>query len=96
MQVFNRGGFSNGHLDSKHNSSLIFQEKPSNMGLYLGTIKKYNSNKGHITLQLEEDLDLGDSISVSNESSKYLVSELMIKMIIINIYLLVQKLQLAE
>lgn len=79
MQVFNRGGFSNGHLDSKHNSSLIFQEKPSNMGLYLGTIKKYNSNKGHITLQLEEDLDLGDSISVSNESSKYLVSELMIK-----------------
>lgn len=49
------------------------------MGLYLGTIKKYNSNKGHITLQLEEDLDLGDSISVSNESSKYLVSELMIK-----------------
>ena len=79
MQVFNRGGFSNGHLDSKHNRNLIFPEKPSNMGIYLGTIKKYNSNKGHITLQLEEDLELGDSISVSNEASKYLVSELMIK-----------------
>ena len=79
MQVFNRGGFSDGHLDSKHNKNLIFPEKPSNMGIYLGTIKKYNSNKGHITLQLEEDLELGDSISVSNEASKYLVSELMIK-----------------
>lgn len=79
MQVFNRGGFSDGHLDSKHNSNLIFPEKPSNMGIYLGTIKKYNSNKGHITLQLEEDLELGDSVSVSNEASKYLVSELMIK-----------------
>lgn len=79
MQVFNRGGFSDGHLDSKHNGNLIFPEKPSNMGIYLGTIKKYNSNKGHITLQLEEDLELGDSISVSNEASKYLVSELMIK-----------------
>lgn len=79
MQVFNRGGFSDGHLDSKHNRNLIFPEKPSNMGIYLGTIKKYNSNKGHITLQLEEDLELGDSISVSNEASKYLVSELMIK-----------------
>ena len=79
MQVFNRGGFSDGHLDSKHNRKLIFPEKPSNMGIYLGTIKKYNSNKGHITLQLEEDLELGDSISVSNEASKYLVSELMIK-----------------
>lgn len=79
MQVFNRGGFSDGHLDSKHNRNLIFPEKPSNMGIYLGTIKKYNFNKGHITLQLEEDLELGDSISVSNEASKYLVSELMIK-----------------
>ena len=79
MQVFNRGGFSDGHLDSNHNRDLIFPEKPSNMGIYLGTIKKYNSNKGHITLQLEEDLELGDSISVSNEASKYLVSELMIK-----------------
>lgn len=79
MQVFNRGGFSDGHLDSKHNRNLIFPEKPSNMGIYLGTIKKYNSNKGHITLQLEEDLEPGDSISVSNEASKYLVSELMIK-----------------
>ena len=79
MQVFNRGGFSDGHLDSKHNRNLIFPEKPSNMGIFLGTIKKYNSNKGHITLQLEEDLELGDSISVSNEASKYLVSELMIK-----------------
>lgn len=79
MQVFNRGGFSDGHLDSKHNRNLIFPEKPSNMGIYLGTIKKYNSNKGHITLQLEEDLELGDSISISNEASKYLVSELMIK-----------------
>lgn len=79
MQVFNRGGFSDGHLDSKHNRNLIFPEKPSNMGIYLGTIEKYNSNKGHITLQLEEDLELGDSISVSNEASKYLVSELMIK-----------------
>lgn len=79
MQVFNRGGFSDGHLDSKHNRNLIFPEKPSNMGIYLGTIKKYNSNKGHITLQLEEDLELGDSTSVSNEASKYLVSELMIK-----------------
>ena len=79
MQVFNRGGFSDGHLSSKYNKELIFPEKPSNMGIYLGTIKKYNSNKGHITLQLEENLELGDSISVSNESSKYLVSELMIK-----------------
>lgn len=79
MQVFNRGGFSNGHLDSEPNRQLIFPEKPNNMGIYLGTIKKYNANKGHITLQLEKPIELGDSISVTREDSKYLVSELMIK-----------------
>lgn len=79
MQVFNRGGFSNGHLETNPNRELVFSEKPNNMGIYLGTIKKYNNNKGHITLQLEQDLEIGDSIAVAKENSKYLVSELMIK-----------------
>lgn len=79
MQVFNRGGFSNGHLDVKPNKDLIFPKKPNHMGLYLGTIEKYNSSKGLITLNLETPLNLGDSISVEKEDSKYLVSELMLK-----------------
>ncbi len=80
MQVFNRGGFSSGHLDgSKPNRNLVFPEKPNNVGIYLGTISHYNSNKGHITLKLEENLQIGDSIAVSKESSTYFVSELMKK-----------------
>lgn len=79
MQVFNRGGFSNGHLDSNPNKELIFPDKPNHMGIYLGTIERYNSNKGHISLNLEAPLDLGDSVCVEKESSSYLVSELMIK-----------------
>ena len=79
MQVFNRGGFSNGHLDSKPNRDLIFSDKPNHMGIYLGTIEKYNPSKGYITLTLDSPLDLGDSISVGKENSNYLVSELMIK-----------------
>lgn len=79
MQVFNRGGFSNGHLDSKPNRKLIFPEKPNNIGIYLGTVKNYNSNKGLITLELENGLEIGDSVSFAMENSKYFVSELMIK-----------------
>lgn len=79
MQVFNRGGFSNGHLDSKPNRHLIFPDKPNHMGICLGTIAKYNPTKGYISLTLEAPLDLGDFVSVEKEDSHYLVSELMIK-----------------
>jgi len=78
MQVFNRGGFSSGHLDNNPNNELIFKEKPNNMGIYLGNVCNYNKNKGYITLILNEDLSIGDTISFENENTKYKVSELMI------------------
>lgn len=78
LQVFNRGGFSSGHLDDKPNCDLIFKEKSNNMGLYLGNISNYNKNKGHVTLTLSEPLSVGDTISFEKEPSKYAVSELMI------------------
>ena len=79
MQVFNRGGFSSGHLKSTGNNELIYKNKPNNMGLYLGKIINYNSKKGLVTAKPETELSIGDSISFSNETSKYTVSELMCK-----------------
>ncbi len=78
LQVFNRGGFSNGHLTDSPNRDLIFKEKSNNMGLYVGNISHYNKNKGHVTLTLNENLGIGDTVSFENENSKYTVSELMI------------------
>ena len=77
MQVFNRGGFSKGHFDTKPNKNLICKEKPNNMGIYLGEVYSFNNNKGHIGFKLESPLSVGDKISINNES--YTVSELMIK-----------------
>ena len=79
MQVFNRGGFSTGHLNSKENQNLVFKEKQNNMGIYLGNILKYNKNKGLVTCKLENKLSIGDSISFENENTKYTISELMDK-----------------
>lgn len=78
--VFNRGGFSNGYFDKEPNRNLIFKEKPNNMGVYLGKILKYNSNKGHITLKLEDNLSIGDKIAIDNKgiSNNYTISEMMI------------------
>lgn len=77
MQVFNRGGFSLGHLDNKENKNLIFKEKPNNIGLLLGTVLKTNPSKGHITCKLQESISIGDGISFENENTKYAISELM-------------------
>ena len=79
LQVFNRGGFSSGHLSNEKNDKLVFEKRQNNMGIYLGKILKYNPSKGIITCKLENSVDLGDSISFENENTKYTISELMNK-----------------
>ena len=44
------------------------------MGLFIGIIQKYNPNKGHITLKIQEKLNIGDTISVGNENGSYKIS----------------------
>lgn len=77
LQVFNRGGFSTGHLSSEPNRSLVFKEKPNNMGIYIGNVANYNAKKGHITLNLNDNLTIGDTICFEKEETKYRISELM-------------------
>ena len=79
LQVFNRGLSSLGHLSKDANKNLIFKEKPNNMGLPLGIVQNYNKNKGYITLKLKEPIQIGDTISLENETGTYQISELMEK-----------------
>ena len=76
LQVFNRGNFSTGHLKDLPNKKLIFKERPSNTGIFIGSISKYNSNKGHITFLLEDKISIGDTITFEHEPTTYKVSEL--------------------
>jgi len=77
MQVFNRGGFSSGHLEPD-SQPLIFKEKSNNMGILAGSVAKYHPNKGHIFLSTNTSLSVGDTIMVEKENTKYTISELMI------------------
>ena len=79
MQVFNRGGFSSGHLLNQENKDLIFKESPRNIGIYLGTVIKFNPKKGLITCKLSSPISIGDCISFEKENTKYTISELMDK-----------------
>lgn len=79
LQAFNRGMSSTGHLSNEANKKLIYKEKPNNMGLFLGTVEKYNKNKGYITVKLKETIEIGDTISLEKETGTYNVSELLFK-----------------
>lgn len=80
LQVFNRGGFSRGYLDEEPNCNIIYKEKPNNMGIFIGTISKFNTNRGYIDLEIEHEISLGDRIAIDTKegSNNYTISELMI------------------
>ena len=78
MQAFNRGSFSCGHLSNEPNKKLVFKDKSDNMGLFLGKVEKYNSNKGYITVKLNEPIEVGDTVALEKESGTYNVSEVMV------------------
>ena len=68
MQAFNRGSFSCGHLSNEPNKKLVFKDKSDNMGLFLGKVEKYNSNKGYITVKLNEPIEVGDTVALEREN----------------------------
>lgn len=81
LQVFNRGGFSSGHLVGDSNKNLVYKNKSNNMGIFLGSISNFNANKGHISFTTADTVSVGDKISIENknhETSIYTISELMI------------------
>ena len=47
------------------------------MGLFIGTIEKFNKNRGYITLETKEKIEIGDTISIGNNTGTYTISELM-------------------
>ena len=78
LQVFNRGGFSTGHFSSEPNQELVYKEKANHMGIYLGNVSNVKPNKGHVFLNLNDELSIGDTIMFERENTKYTVSELMV------------------
>lgn len=77
LQVFNRGGFSSGHLQNSPNTDFVYPEKPNNAGIYIGNISNYSSNKGYVSFTLHNSISIGDVVSFDNDHKKYTVSELM-------------------
>lgn len=55
---------------------MMYTKKPNHIGISLGTVVGYNSNKGYVKVKLNKSVSLGDSIAIGDSSCK--ISELMI------------------
>lgn len=66
MQVFNRGGFSEGYFHGKTGRDMMCFEKPKNWGTYLGKVISYNAAAETVRIKLDQSLSMGDGIEIWN------------------------------
>lgn len=71
--------FLGGHLSNSPNKDLVYNKKPNHMGIYVGNVSNVKPNKGHVFFNLTDSICIGDTIGFENETTKYTISELMIK-----------------
>ena len=68
-QMFSRGGFSTAYLYGRKNAAILSGESPKHRGLFLGAVKsvkpsRVNREKSVITLELRQDISLGDGVEI--------------------------------
>ncbi len=64
LQIFNRGGFSNGYLYGKTGIDMMSYLKPNNSGIYLGSVRDYDQRTQTVNLRLENDISIGDGVEI--------------------------------
>ncbi len=81
-KVFNRGGFTTGHLLGKGRSEMISIDSPKNIGYYLGKIQNVDIKNKRLKIKLEDDLSIGDGIEVwtgKDKNTGYIIEDIYIK-----------------
>jgi len=78
LQVFNRGGFTDGYHHGKIGRDMMCYEKPKHWGIYVGKVTNYDGKK-YIKIDTNDTLHIGDGIEIwngENESPSTIISEL--------------------
>lgn len=64
LQLFNRGGFTEGYYNTHSGSNMMSIERPKTWGLKTGFVDSYNAKLGRATIRTREPLVPGDGIEV--------------------------------
>ncbi len=62
LQVFNRGGFTQGYFSGQKGQDMISRFKPNHWGLYIGDVARYDHKKQKVFVKLRRDLSVGDGL----------------------------------
>lgn len=64
MQLFNRGGFSNGYFETHSGSDMMCPERPKTWGLMAGFVDSFNKKQGKAVIRTREPFVPGDGIEI--------------------------------
>jgi len=68
MQIFNRGGFTEGYLFGNPEEALMSSEIPKHQGVRIGTVVNIPKEQNLIDVELTKPLLMGDGIEVHNQT----------------------------
>ncbi len=64
LQVFNRGGFTQGYYKSEKGAEMVSLDRPKHWGIYLGDVSRYDRKKKRVTASITNSLHSGDGIEI--------------------------------
>ena len=64
QQLFNRGAFSKGYLETHSGMEMMCPSHPKHWGVYVGKVLSYDKKKQTAALRLEKDMVPGDGIEI--------------------------------
>lgn len=67
LQIYNRGGMGTGYFENRQD--IVYSQKPNHLGIYLGSIKAVNRKQKQVTIDLTDEVSMGDVISINDETS---------------------------
>lgn len=67
LQIYNRGGMGTGYFENRQN--IVYPEKPNHLGIYIGDVKAVNPKKKQITIDLTDEVLLGDVIRIGENTA---------------------------
>ncbi len=67
LQIYNRGGMGTGYFENRQN--IVYPEKPNHLGIYVGDVKGINAKKKQVTIDLTDEIQMGDVLSIDDKTS---------------------------